>query len=90
MFSLESDEMAALWPNDSFPFTFSVTFSYSTPNSTTFVKEVFWFDVWLRKWQNDYFVTKLQLNFNFLYDILKLYTKLNNFCKRSFLIRCLV
>ena len=37
MFSLESDEMTALWPN----FTCYVTFSKSIPNWTTFVKEVF-------------------------------------------------
>ena len=44
MFSLESDEMTALWPNDSLTFTFYATFSNSIPNWTTFVKEVFWFD----------------------------------------------
>ena len=40
MFSLESDEMTALWPNDSLTFTFYVTFSNSIPYWTTFVKEV--------------------------------------------------
>ena len=45
MFSLESDEMIALWPNDSLTFTLSVTFLKSIPNWTTFVKEVFGFDV---------------------------------------------
>ena len=41
MFSLESDEMTALWPNDSLTFTFYETFSNSIPYWTTFVKEVF-------------------------------------------------
>ena len=41
MFSFESDEMTALWPNDSLTFTFHVRFSKSIPNRTTFVKEVF-------------------------------------------------
>ena len=41
MFSLESDEMTALWPNDSLTFTFYLKFSNSIPNWTTFVKEVF-------------------------------------------------
>ena len=66
MFSLESDEMTALWPNDSLTFTFYLTFSYSMPNWTTFVKEVFWFGVSFWKWRNDCFVTKWQLNFYFL------------------------
>ena len=41
MFSLESDEMIALWPNDSLTFTFYMTFSNSIPNWSTIVKEVF-------------------------------------------------
>ena len=45
MFSLGSDEMTALWPNDSLTFTFYVTFSNNIPNWTTIVEEVFWFDV---------------------------------------------
>ena len=45
MFSLESDEMTALWPNDSLTFTFFVIISNSIPNWGTFVKEVFWFNV---------------------------------------------
>ena len=45
MFSLESDEMIALWPNDSLTFTFYVIFSNSIPNKTSFVKEVWWFNV---------------------------------------------
>ena len=45
MFSLGSDEMTALWPNDSLTFTFYVTFSKSIPNQTTFVEEVFRLDV---------------------------------------------
>ena len=45
VFSLESDEMTALWPNDRLTFTFYVTFSNSIPNWTTFVKEGFWLGV---------------------------------------------
>ena len=45
MFSLESDEMTALWPNDSLTFAFYVIISNIIPNWATFVKEVFWFDV---------------------------------------------
>ena len=45
MFSLESDEMTALWPNDSLTFTFYVTFLKSIPNWASFVKEGFWFDI---------------------------------------------
>ena len=45
MFNLESDEMTALWPNDSLTLTFDVKFSNSIPNKTTFVKEVFWLNV---------------------------------------------
>ena len=36
MFSLESDKMTALRPNDSITFTFYVTFSNGIPNWTTF------------------------------------------------------
>ena len=39
MFSLESDEMTSLWPNDSLTFIFYVTFSNSIPNWATFEKE---------------------------------------------------
>ena len=66
MFSLESDEMTALWPNDSLTFTFYVIISKSLPNWATFVKEVFWFGVYFSSWRNDCFVTKWQLNFHFL------------------------
>ena len=45
MFSLESDEMTVLWPNDSLTFTFYVIISNIIPNPATFVKEVFSFDV---------------------------------------------
>ena len=45
MFSLESDKMTALWPNDSLTLTFYMTLENSIPNWTTLVKEVFWFDV---------------------------------------------
>ena len=41
MYSLESDEMTALWQNDSLTFTLYATFSFSITNWTTFVKEVF-------------------------------------------------
>ena len=41
MFSFKSDEMSALWPNDSLSFTSHETFSNSIPKWTTFVKEVF-------------------------------------------------
>ena len=44
MFSLESDEMAALWPNDGLTLSFYVMFSNSITNWTTFVKEIFWLD----------------------------------------------
>ena len=87
MFSLESDEMTTLWPNYSLTFTFYLIISNSIPNWATFVKEVFWFDVQIRRWRNDCFVTKLQLNFHFLWGILKRHIKLNKFCKISFLIQ---
>ena len=41
MYSLESDEMTALWQNDSLTFTFYVKISNSILNWATFVKEVF-------------------------------------------------
>ena len=41
----ESDKMTPLCQNDSLTFTFYVTISNSIPNWTTFVKEVFLFDV---------------------------------------------
>ena len=65
MFSLESDEMTVLWPNDSLTFTFYVIISNSIPNQATFVKEVFSFDVYLRKWPNDGFLTNDTLTFTF-------------------------
>ena len=37
--SFESDEMTALWPNDSSTFTFYETFSNSIQNWSTFVKK---------------------------------------------------
>ena len=45
MFTLESDEMTALWPNESLTFTFYVIILNSIPNWATFVKEVFGFHV---------------------------------------------
>ena len=90
MFNSESDEMTAFRPSDSLTFAFYVTFSNNRPYWTTFVKEVFWCNVYFRKWRNDCIVTKWQLNFHFLCDNLKWHTKLNNFCKRCFLIWCLV
>ena len=59
MFSLESDEMTALCPNDSSTLIFYVTFSKSIPNWTTFVKEVFYIMISLDSdkltpfWPND-------------------------------------
>ena len=44
-----------------------------------FCKEVFRFNVYFRKWQNDCYETRWQYNFHFLGDILKWHTKLNNF-----------
>ena len=41
MFSLESDKMSPLWPNDSLTFTFYMTFSNGIPNWSTIVKEAF-------------------------------------------------
>ena len=41
MFSLESDQMTALWPNDSLTLPFYVTFWNSIPNWTSFVKKSF-------------------------------------------------
>ena len=66
MLCLESDEMTALWQNDSLTFTFCMTFSNIIPNWTIFVKEVFWSDPLFRKWRNDCIVTKRKLNFPFL------------------------
>ena len=83
MFSLESDKMTSLWPNDSLTFTFYVTFSNFIPNGRTFVKEVFWFDDQFIKGWNDCFVTQWQLNFNFL-------TYWAILVKEVFLIWCLV
>ena len=68
MLGLESDKVAVVWPNESKTFTFYCTMSYSIPNWEIFVKESFWFN---SKWRNDCYVTKWQLNFPFLYDILK-------------------
>ena len=44
MFSLESDQITALWADDILNFTFYVTISNSIANRKTFVKEIFWFD----------------------------------------------
>ena len=41
MLSLESDEMAALWPNDRLTSTFYVKISNSIPNWATFVQKKF-------------------------------------------------
>ena len=41
MFSLERDEMTALWPKDCLTFTFYLIISNSIPNSESVVKEVF-------------------------------------------------
>ena len=37
MFSLESDEMAAVWPNDSITYFFSLDILKKHTNSTTFI-----------------------------------------------------
>ena len=60
MFSLQSDEMTALWLNNGLIFTFYITISNSIPNWTTFVKR-FFFDLMLNSksdemtavWSND-------------------------------------
>ena len=44
IFSLESDQMPALWANDFLNFTFYVTIPNSIANWPTFVKEIFWFN----------------------------------------------
>ena len=44
MFSLESDKMTALLPNDRLTFNFHKTFSNCTPSWITFVKDVFEFN----------------------------------------------
>ena len=44
IFSLESNQITALWANEILKFTFYVTISNIIANWTTFVKEIFWFD----------------------------------------------
>ena len=58
MFSLESDKISALWPNDSLTFTFYVKISNSIPKPETFVKEFVLFDAAFRKEGNDCCLTK--------------------------------
>ena len=41
IFSLESDQMTALWANDILNSTFYVTISNNIANWTTFIKEIF-------------------------------------------------
>ena len=59
MFNLESDEMTALWPNDSITFTFCMTFSNIILNWTIFLKKFFdpilclEIDEMTALWQND-------------------------------------
>ena len=53
IFTLESNKMTALWPNDSATFTFYATFLSSIPNRATFMKIIFF--IWclvqkLTKW----------------------------------------
>ena len=45
IFSLECDEMTTLWANDSLNSIFYVTISNSIAKWTSFVKEMFLFDV---------------------------------------------
>ena len=60
-----------LYDHDCSTFTFYEIFSNSISKWATFVKQVFWFNDLFRKWRNDCFVTKWQVNFHFLCDILK-------------------
>ena len=76
--------MTALWENERLTFTFYKTFSNRMPNWKPFVKEVFLFVAYLKKWWNDYFATKRQLIFNFYATFYATFFKLNNFHKRSF------
>ena len=84
MLSLESDEMTALGPNDSLTFTFYVTFSYSIPYWTTFVKEVFdsmfslESDEMIALWPND------SLTFTFYVTFLKSIPNWTTFVKEIF------
>ena len=68
MFSLESDKMTALWPNESLTFTVYVIFSNIIPNWTTFVKEVLIISLESDKmtalWQNDSFNFPLYVTFS--------------------------
>ena len=59
-------------------------------NWETFVKEDFDLMLSLKSDEMTDFLTKWRLNYHFLLDILKKHAKLNNFCKRSFWIQCLV
>ena len=90
MFSLESDEMTALWPNDSLTFTFHETFSNSIPKWTAFVKEVFDLMISIESdkitalWPNDF------LTLTFYGTSSNHITNWKKFCKRSFLIQWIV
>ena len=53
MLSFKIYEMPAVWPNYILIFTFYAKFSNSIQNLAVFVKEVFWFDVQFRMWQNN-------------------------------------
>ena len=84
MISLKSDEMTALWPNDSLTFTFNLTFSNSIPNWTSLVKEVFYFNVSLQSdemtalWPND------SLTFTFYVTFPKSITNWTTFVREDF------
>ena len=58
-----------------------------------FCKRSFWFNVWFRKWRNDCFVTKWQLNFHFLqpntlvylvYSVVTWFSKWQHVCENLF------
>ena len=67
--SPESCEMNALWPNDSLTFAWDIL--NWTDFVTDFVTDFSWSKDQIRKWQNNCFVTKWQLNFYLSLDILK-------------------
>ena len=68
MFSLESDKMTVLWPNDSITFTFYETFSNGIPNGTTSEKEFVWFDASLKNWRDDCCMTLFKPYFQEAYQ----------------------
>ena len=77
---LDCDQMTVLWPNDWIILSFYYVLTIRVLNVTTFVKEVFWLDVWFRLWRNGCFVTKWVRIFVFLLHIIYENIKSNNFC----------